>query len=79
MSDLSPAEIAEIKDHFEFFDQDGSGLIDIDEFAQLLKVLAPEASKANAERGFATIDVDHNEQIDFTEFLEWWKMNWTVF
>lgn len=79
MSDISSEEIAEIKDHFDFFDKDGSGLIDIDEFTQLLKVLAPEASRDNAERGFATIDVDQNEQVDFDEFLDWWKMNWTVF
>ncbi len=79
MSELSQEEIAEIKDHFDFFDKDNSGLIDIDEFTQLLKILAPEASQANAIRGFATIDVDHNEQIDFDEFLDWWKMNWTVF
>ena len=79
MPKLTPEEITEIKDHFDFFDNDNSGLIDIDEFTQLLKVLAPSASKDNAIRGFATIDVDQNEQIDFDEFLEWWKMNWTVF
>ncbi len=79
MSDLSQEEITEIKDHFDFFDKDGSGLIDIGEFTQLLKILAPDASQDNAIRGFETIDVDHNEQIDFDEFLDWWKMNWTVF
>lgn len=79
MSKLSQQEIAEIKDHFDFFDEDNSGLIDIDEFTQLLKVIAPEASNDNAIRGFATIDKDQNEQIDFDEFLDWWKMNWTVF
>ncbi|MGJ8664613.1 MAG: EF-hand domain-containing protein [Marinicella sp.] len=79
MPKLSPEEIAEIKDHFDFFDEDSSGLIDIDEFTQLLKILAPEASNDNAIRGFATIDKDRNEQIDFDEFLDWWKMNWTVF
>lgn len=79
MTDLSQEEILEIKDHFDFFDKDSSGLIDIDEFTQLLKILAPEASQDNAIRGFATIDVDQNEQIDFDEFLDWWKMNWTVF
>lgn len=79
MTELSQEEIAEIKDHFDFFDKDKSGLIDIDEFTQLLKILAPEASQDNAIRGFATIDIDQNEQIDFDEFLDWWKMNWTVF
>jgi Ca2+-binding EF-hand superfamily protein len=79
MSKLSQKEIAEIKDHFEFFDRDNSGLIDQDEFIDLLKVLAPSADRSNAIRGFETIDGDHNEQIDFDEFLEWWQTNWTVF
>ncbi len=79
MSTLSLEEIAEIRDHFEFFDRDGSGLIDQDEFIQLLKILAPKADRQNAIRGFAAIDGDHNEQIDFDEFLEWWQTNWTVF
>ena len=79
LPEINHSEISEIKDHFDFFDRDGSGLIDLDEFCQLLKILAPEASQDNAVRGFATIDVDNNEQIDFAEFLDWWKMNWTVF
>ncbi|KAA3649674.1 MAG: EF-hand domain-containing protein [Proteobacteria bacterium] len=79
MSTLSPEEIAEIRDHFEFFDRDESGQIDQDEFIQLLKILAPNADRQNAIRGFETIDDDNNEKIDFEEFLSWWQTNWTVF
>lgn len=79
MADLSNEDITEIKDHFAFFDKDGNGTIDFKEFMQLLKVLAPSSTLDNAERGFETIDTNQNEEIDFDEFLEWWKMNWTVF
>ncbi len=79
MAELSKEEIKEIKEHYDFFDNDGSGMIDFKEFRQLLKVLAPSSTSENAERGFATIDTDENELIDFEEFLDWWEMNWTVF
>lgn len=79
MAELSKEDIIEIKDHFQFFDKDGSGTIDLDEFRQLLRILAPASTNDNAERGFETIDTDKNALIDFEEFLDWWKMNWTVF
>ena len=79
MSKLSEAEIAEIRDHFEFFDRNHNDLLEEREFVQLFKILAPDASKEMALRGFRTIDKDDNGGIDFDEFLEWWQMNWTVF
>ncbi len=79
MATLDDSEIAEIKDHFEFFDTDQNGLLDEKEFVQLFKVIAPSASTAMARRGFQDIDKDHNALLDFDEFLDWWKMNWTVF
>lgn len=79
MAELSSEDINEIKDHFQFFDKDGNGTIELDEFKQLLRILAPSSTNDNAERGFATIDTDKNDLIDFEEFLDWWKMNWTVF
>lgn len=79
MADLSNEDINEIKDHFAFFDKDGNGTIDVKEFMQLLKVLAPASTMDNAERGFETIDTNQNGEIDFEEFFDWWKMNWTVF
>ncbi len=79
MAELSKEDISEIKDHYDFFDKNGNGSIDLNEFKQLLKVLAPASTNDNAERGFATIDTDNNDLIDFDEFLDWWKMNWTVF
>lgn len=79
MSELSKREIEEIRDHFDFFDKDKSGLLDEKEFVQMFKVIAPSASTSMAKRGFQTIDKDNNDLLDFEEFLEWWKTNWTVF
>lgn len=79
MSDLSKKEIAEIKENFEFFDRNHNDLLELREFIKLFEILAPSASREMAIRGFETIDTDGNGGIDFDEFLDWWKMNWTVF
>jgi len=79
MSTLSEKDIAEIRDHFEFFDRNHNDLLEEQEFIKLFKILAPDASKEMAIRGFETIDIDGNGGIDFDEFLDWWQMNWTVF
>lgn len=79
MTELTKEEIAEIRDHFDFFDNNGNGLLEEGEFIKLFKVLAPDASREMAIRGFLTIDEDGNGTVDFDEFLDWWQMNWTVF
>lgn len=79
MSNLSKEEVTEIRGHFEFFDRNHNDLLEEREFVQLFNILAPDASREMAIRGFETIDTDGNGGIDFDEFLVWWKMNWTVF
>lgn len=79
MSELSKKEIAEIRDNFDFFDTNHNDLLEKREFIKLFNILAPDASREMAIRGFETIDLDGNGGIDFDEFIDWWKMNWTVF
>ena len=79
MSDLTKEETAEIRSHFEFFDRNHNDLLEEREFIKLFNILAPDASREMAIRGFETIDADSNGGIDFDEFLDWWQMNWTVF
>jgi len=79
MTTLNEKELAEIRDHFDFFDADGDGYLDLKEFRRLFRVLAPDAGPGTARRGFALIDEDGSGKIDFDEFAQWWALNWTVF
>ena len=47
---------------------DGSGLIDLDEFTDMLPALGINLSSAKALRYFKMCDVDGSGQIDFDEF-----------
>ncbi len=76
---LSAKEALEIRENFDFFDRDGNGLIDEKEFAELLLVIEPRASEKEISKGFAEIDSDHDQNIDFAEFLVWWKQCWWQF
>ncbi len=79
MKKLSDTEIAKIKSDFDYFDEDSSGKLDIQEFRNLFKVIAPDSKRSEADAGFQAIDTDHSGAIDFEEFLEWWQSNWFVF
>ena len=72
-------QIAEIRNHFEYFDRDESGCMEIKEFRELFKIIAPESKRAEADDAFSAIDEDGNGAIDFDEFLEWWSHNWSVY
>lgn len=76
MKPLSDERLDEIKQHFNFFDRDNNGAIDVDEFAELLQVLSPDSGQEEAHKGFALIDSDGSGFIEFDEFLEWWKTCW---
>lgn len=76
MKPLSEQRVKEIKEHFSFFDRDGNGKIDLDEFSELLKTLSPDSGSKQAHLGFDLIDTDGNGYIEFDEFLTWWKTCW---
>jgi calmodulin len=73
---LSAEQLAEIKGHFEFFDRDGNGRIDLPEFIELLTTLAPKTKASHVEEGFKLIDSNNNGYIDFNEFVDWWQDCW---
>ncbi len=79
MTSLDEKKLAEIKREFDYFDEDGSGLLDLDEFRQLFAILAPESSRKEADEGFSAIDEDGSGKIDFQEFVDWWQTNWLVY
>lgn len=76
MKALNDKQIEGIKNHFRFFDRDNNGAIDVEEFAELLRVLSPESTQVQAQKGFSLIDTDGSGYIEFDEFLEWWKSCW---
>ena len=57
---------------FRKFDQDGSGELNMQEVAALLKDLGMESnSKAELEEIFGQFDRDHSGAVSFAEFMKW--------
>jgi len=79
MKPLSQESVAEIKQHFEFFDRDGNGYIDIKEFIELIKAISPKATDDQAVDGFELVDNNQDGLIEFREFLTWWRTVWYEF
>ena len=79
MTELTEEHIAKVRREFEYFDRDSSGQLDVKEFRELFKVIAPEASRKEADAAFSAIDEDGSGLIEFDEFLEWWESNWSVY
>ncbi len=57
---------------FELFDTDGSGEIDEDELANMLRELCIPMSKADVHDLHRDMDQDGSGDIDFGEFLDWY-------
>lgn len=77
--DLSSEKREEIRGHFEYFDRDGNGVINFEEFRELLGVISPNSKLDQALRGFVLVDTNSDGQIDFGEFIEWWGSVWWEF
>jgi hypothetical protein len=58
---------------FELFDSDGSGLIDEDELAGIMKMLCVPMTRKQVKELADTIDADGSGDIDFGEFLDWFS------
>ncbi len=79
MKELNEKEVKKVRGHFDYFDEDNSGKLDLKEFRKLFKVIAPDANRAEADEGFGAIDEDGSGEIEFDEFLDWWQSNWFVY
>lgn len=69
---LTDAEIEEIKEIFSFYDQNGNGVIEREEFGSLLRALDDMISDSEVAAGLRALDDNKNGVIDFEEFIEWW-------
>jgi Ca2+-binding EF-hand superfamily protein len=62
----------EIRATFQHFDRDGSGTIEIAEFAALLGALGADCSAEEVAAGLEALDTNRNGRIDYDEFAAWW-------
>ncbi|HET9955621.1 MAG TPA: EF-hand domain-containing protein [Polyangiaceae bacterium] len=63
----------QLRSQFEEFDLNGDGLLDSEEFHDLLGSLGVSANPDLIEIAFGAIDLNSDGRIDFTEFCGWWK------
>ena len=70
---MSDREIDRIRQKFDAFDKDSNGLIDLEEFLDMIGELYPGTSASYLEGGFVLMDLNHDGHIDFEEFLGWWR------
>ena len=66
-------ELEEVKEIFEHFDKDGNGIIDANEFRQLIATLDGEMGSEEIEMGLMIVDANGNGIIEFDEFINWWS------
>ncbi len=64
---------AELREDFEYFDEDHDGRLQFDEFVDFLSGLETGMSQEECRIGFAAIDRNRDGVIEFEEFLAWWQ------
>lgn len=70
-------DVEKIRSVFERFDEDGSGCIDKEEFAHVLRTLSNvkepgDISEARMNRFWSEVDTDKSGSVDFEEFFCWY-------
>lgn len=70
MRDIS---IEELRENFEYFDANGDGRIDAEEFSELMSALGAYEPGMDASIGFRAIDTDGSGHIEFDEFASWFE------
>ncbi|XP_075246684.1 calmodulin-like [Convolutriloba macropyga] len=67
---LTPDQVAELREAFNLFDTDGSGSISTLELGEVLATLGEPATEEELATIIAEVDKDGNGEIDFPEFLQ---------
>jgi calmodulin/calcium-binding protein CML/plastin-2 len=68
----SEEELDELREAFDYNDRDADGMIQLDEFAEMLDELDADMSENEIRTGFGDIDTNDDGLIDFKEFVAWW-------
>ena len=63
----------ELKETFEMFDLDGSGLIDMEEFKHVVDAMGEPFTAEELRAAFDEMDEDGSGEVDFGEFRTWWN------
>eukprot|EP00091_Calanus_sinicus_P011141 TRINITY_DN2533_c1_g1_i3.p1 TRINITY_DN2533_c1_g1~~TRINITY_DN2533_c1_g1_i3.p1 ORF type:complete len:149 (-),score=61.23 TRINITY_DN2533_c1_g1_i3:31-477(-) len=74
MADLNSLELAEFKQAFDEFDEDGSGEISTKELLGVMRAMGQNPTEEELNTLVMEIDVDGNGIIDFEEFVAMMKM-----
>ncbi len=74
MANVKPSEeeLDELREAFDYNDRDSDGMIQLDEFAEMLDELDADMSENEIRTGFGDIDTNDDGLIDFKEFVAWW-------
>ena len=74
MANVKPSEeeLDELREAFDYNDRDSDGMIQLDEFAEMLDELDADMSESEVRTGFGDIDTNDDGLIDFKEFVAWW-------
>ena len=66
--------IEELKEAFDSYDTNGNGSLDMQEASKLALQLDPGMTYDAFVAGFMSIDKDHDKNIDFDEFVSWYRV-----
>lgn len=66
---LSVEQIAELKEAFAIFDQDGDGTVTVQDLTDIFKTMGQNIPAEGARRMVEEADLDQNGVVDFPEFL----------
>ena len=73
MAYRNTADVGELQKEFVLVDRDGDGLVDFQEFKELLHGLEAGMSEDEMQIGFREIDLNGDGRIDCEEFVSWWS------
>jgi calmodulin len=66
------AEIARLREDFDYYDRNQDGLMEYEEFVRFLGAVEAGMTEGECHIGFGEIDTDHDGVVEFEEFLDWW-------
>ena len=69
LENLTDEQIAEFKEAFQIFDEDGDGSITTKELGTVMRSLGQNPSDDKIRQMIIDVDEDNSETIDFKEFL----------